>query len=98
MDLSGRPFLVAINILHSAFDWNDSEIRGSIYGNPVTSQIFDSDLSCLSGVIVFDGLGLGTEREARAKLYRNGKSHLPACLEPLLSGQRSSELLGFESQ
>ncbi|MDE2867893.1 MAG: hypothetical protein OXR64_07065 [Chloroflexota bacterium] len=98
VDLNGRPFLVAINVLHSAFDWHDSEIQGSIYGNPVTSQIFDSGLSCLSGVIVFDGLGLGTEKEARVKLYRNGKSHLPACLESLLSGQRSSELLGFESQ
>ncbi len=98
VDLGGRPFLVAINVFHSAFDWHDSEIQDSIYSNPVTSQIFDGDLSCLSGVIVFDGLSLGTEREARVELYRNGKSHLPACLEALLSGQRSSELLGFEPQ
>lgn len=96
VDLRGWPFLIAVNVCHSEFDWYEPDIRRALFSDrePVTG--FHDELSFLSGVIVFENVVLGNEIGARVKLYQNGESKVPECLTFLLEEQRLGSLLGIE--
>lgn len=94
-DFSETPLFIAVNACHSEFDWYDYDIKRALFTTPEADSYFRHSLSHVSGVLVCERVFLGRETGARVKLYRNGASDIPECLNFLLKEQRLGDLLGI---
>lgn len=96
IDFGSQPFLIAINVCHPEFLWED--VENVLFGDSNQTENNKEFRKCLSrvdGVIVFDNAVLGRERDAPVQLYRNGNKPIPDGLQPLLLNRKLSDLLGI---
>ena len=101
-DLKDEAFLIAINVCHAEFSWNENDnidIRRALFahqGQEEQRGQFRDELKRVSGIIVFGGAVLGTEVVSRVQLFKNRNTTIPKCLHLLIEEKRLGDLLGIE--
>ncbi len=97
-----NPFIIAVNACDIEYSSNYDEIN-AIYSdeilinrNPMVGKdAFDTYLSCVAGIIVFNNATLGCEESATVRLFKNPHHTIPKCLGFLEQENKLGDLIGF---
>lgn len=97
-----NPFIIAINACDIEYSSNYDEINAIypdeilINRNPIVGKdAFDSFLSCVAGILVFNNATFGREETATVRLFKNPHHTIPKCLAFLEQEHKLGDLIGL---